>query len=726
MKILLKIFLVYFAFISISNVYSLQKNKYYGRVSDKNSGEPLIGVNVYTEDGKFGTESDADGYFYLEFPTEYSDAHYVIFQYMGYETQKNKLVFNKAQEIMLPPLLLNSPDSVRIVADKFDNDMGLSHQYIQPMKVKNFAAVGDPDIFRYIASQSGVSFTNDVSNKIYIRGMRSDKLFIMFDDFVLYNPYHLVSITSSIDIGAVSTVELYKSLYPVDENGRTGGMLKIYSKKGNSKQYRFDITMSLMSSILRAEGPVPVSKGSFMVSLRRTYIDFLSNLFTDEFPYSFYDGVFKINFNPKKHRIEISGIKSYDFFENSSENSKWSNGAMGVNWKYYYSPRLYFHNSLSFSEYRSSFYQDTLNTLNDINHIALKSNLFYQTGLLNSLFQAGFALHSFNTKFKSDFEDFKLLEDRAKSNQADIFLNIDGDLSQKLKFNCGLSGVYFSSLPNAEILPLFRLSWLISDSLKIAAGYAKKAQFLATVNNEKDDLPPFNIWRTIDENTGAEIARQTSFSIQLLRAQYNFNIEFYYNYLSNIVDFNRHYIDEEDPLFLSNRGESYGLELNFNYFNSYFSSNVNYSLSRTIYSMFNKTYYPSFHRRHKVNININSKSFNGWTFSLHWVFSSGRPYTIKGGYYDLNYFEQSIYYSYPHVSTATYSFDYNSAFYPSYHRLDIHINKKISARFRLFFDIINLYNKKNVLYYEYDPYNGKSNVVTMLPILPNIGFEYKF
>ena len=56
------------------------------------------------------------------------------------------------------------------------------------MSIKNSCAIGDADLFRFLSTQSGVSFTNDISNKIYIRGMGSDKLFVLCDDFVLYNP----------------------------------------------------------------------------------------------------------------------------------------------------------------------------------------------------------------------------------------------------------------------------------------------------------------------------------------------------------------------------------------------------------------------------------------------------------------------------------------------------------------------------------------------------------
>ena len=711
-----------FIYIILTSFVFSRTNNYYGRISDKNSGEPLIGVNIYSEDGKYGTVSDGDGYFYLSVSPQYSDSTFIIFQYIGYETKSIALnALETMHEITMTPRSLYSQDSILVSSTRIENESTLSHQYIQPIMIKKFAAIGDPDLFRYIASQGGISFTNDISNKIYIRGMRSDKLFILFDDFVLYNPYHLVSITSSIDVGAINTIELFKSVYPVNENGRTGGMLKIYTKKGNTKRFRAYLNISLMSSILRLEGPA--AGGSFMVSLRRTYIDFISKLFADEFPYSFYDGIFKINFKPKNNKIEISGIKNYDIFESShNEDSKWSNTALGVNWKYYFSPQLYFHNNLGYSDYASSFYSDSLNTHNSVTDFSFKSNVYYQSNFLNSIINGGFAAHLFNVKFSSDEDYLKILDTSVRTNQFDAFVNLSGNISSKMKFDLGLSAVYFSSLKTIELLPLIRMRYLFSNSFKVAAGYAKKVQYLNTVNNERDYLPPFNIWRVADNTTGAEISRQFSLSGQFSMDNYQLKSELYYNYLPNIIDFNRKYIDNDDPLFLSNNGESYGIELSFNYLNTYFSANINYTLSRTIYSIFDKTYYPSFHRLHKFDINLNSSSYHGWALSLHWTFSSGRPYTISEGYYYLHHFMIA---SQPQSSHHYYS-GYNTAAYPAYQRLDVHVDKKISKKFRLFFDIINVYNHKNVFYYEIDKYSGKKTTVYMLPILPNIGFEYKF
>ena len=218
------------------------------------------------------------------------------------------------------------------------------------------------------------------------------------------------------------------------------------------------------------------------------------------------------------------------------------------------------------------------------------------------------------------------------------------------------------------------------------------------------------------------------------------NTEIYYNYLSKIIDFNRHHLKPTDKKFNKNKGESYGLEASLNYDYKFLSLDVSYSLSKTIYTLEkNKTYYPSFHRLNKLDINLFLKKGNKWRIGVHWVYASGRPFTGTLGFYPVNDFISWAYrlkeenYEIPHpffgYMNAQYEIYYskiNQMHYPDYHRLDLHIERFLSKKIRFYMDIINVYNRRNVLYYDYDIYQNKKKIVRMLPILPSLGISVKF
>ncbi|HGY55930.1 MAG TPA: hypothetical protein ENK44_09520 [Caldithrix abyssi] len=701
-----------------------QKIRIYGQVKDSLTAEPLIGVNIYLCDGKTGTVSDGDGYFYLSFENSQSDTFSVYFQYVGYKT-KEQLISGTTSflDVDLQPVSLELADSISVQANRFRNEIGLSYQSFQPLTVLNSAALGDADIFRFLATQSGISFSDDVSNRIYIRGMRSDKLLILLDDFALYNPYHLVNISSAVDVGSVKNIELYKSVYPVNQAGRTGGMLKLYTKQGNAHHFNLDFDVSLMSTVLRLQGPL--GNASYFISLRRTYLDFLTKLVDEEFPYSFTDGVVNITFKPgKKHKIVLSGIASFDeFLANFKEHSRWSNQAYGFNWKYYPSPRLYFHTNVSYSHFRSSYNTDSLYTNNAINDLSYKTNLYYHFDFLKTTLNAGAAFHSYGISFQSAEELLEILNQDSRVNQYDLFINFNTTLSGRLKADLGLTLSHYLRFTRPQLLPLVRLQYLFSNSFKVATGYARKAQYLFTINNERDILPPFNIWRALDKDTGPEISRQLSFSASLKKPSLDMDLEIYYNFLERIVDYNRKYLNQEDALFLANQGESYGLEANLRYYYTLFDLELHYALSRTIYTMYGKPYYPSFHRLHKFDINLHSKSYKGWSGSLHWVAASGRPYTVTKGYYYLHHYIDMVS---PTVFASPYYSVINSARYPAYHRLDLRINKRFSGHFKLYLNIINVYNQKNIFYYQFNEDKKSASPVYMLPFLPTLGAEFKW
>ncbi len=267
------------------------------------------------------------------------------------------------------------------------------------------------------------------------------------------------------------------------------------------------------------------------------------------------------------------------------------------------------------------------------------------------------------------------------------------------------------------------MQYLFSDNFKIAGGYARKAQYIFTINNERDFLPPFNIWRALNSDTGPEISRQFSFSALFKKPTFDANIEIFYNFLDRIVDYNRKYLNEEDPLFLVNKGESYGLETSIRYFCTYFDLDIHYALSRTIYAMYGNPYYPSFHRLHKFDINLHTRGFSGWSAALHWVISSGRPYTVTKGFYYMHHYVDM---AYPPTTASPYYSVINAARYPLYHRLDLRINKRFGRRFKVYLNIINLYNQKNIFYYEFNEEIKSAEPVYMLPFLPTVGLEYKW
>ncbi len=106
---------------------------------------------------------------------------------------------------------------------------------------------------------------------------------------------------------------------------------------------------------------------------------------------------------------------------------------------------------------------------------------------------------------------------------------------------------------------------------------------------------------------------------------------------------------------------------------------------------------------------------DAWVWGAKWSYHTGSPYT-------------------PVVSTGLYSDGrvkpvygaINSLRVPTYHRLDLRVDRKVSANFTQYFELINAYNRKNVAGYSYSPDYQKREEVYQLPVLISFGLQYSF
>jgi outer membrane receptor protein involved in Fe transport len=108
-----------------------------------------------------------------------------------------------------------------------------------------------------------------------------------------------------------------------------------------------------------------------------------------------------------------------------------------------------------------------------------------------------------------------------------------------------------------------------------------------------------------------------------------------------------------------------------------------------------------------------------WSFSLKGYYGSGFPYTPKTAVKMNGTWEWK-------------SESINSAYLPSYKRIDVRISKDFifaSSTLNIFVDVSNVFNFKNVQYYEYEIPGFSEPVpeeVLLWPIIPNFGIRYKF
>ncbi len=160
------------------------------------------------------------------------------------------------------------------------------------------------------------------------------------------------------------------------------------------------------------------------------------------------------------------------------------------------------------------------------------------------------------------------------------------------------------------------------------------------------------------------------------------------------------------------------------YTNSPIAFTGSYALSWAYKKVDDYLYYPKYDSRHAINFSLEYSLGTGWVASSVWSYSSGLPFTQLNGYYDKIYLTNIFnpWYESGNLNPYLILGDQNLGRLPAYHRLDLSISKTtelIGLKTEIDFSIVNVYNRKNIFYFERD--TGEQ--VNMLPFLLTATFR---
>jgi len=353
-----------------------------GYIQDAATGEKLIGANVFSQNNLTGTVSNSYGFFSISLPAGECS---MFFSYVGYETVELELKLDKDyQEIIeLKPSL--NLEEVVVTADSWNKTIEstqMSSVNINVKDIKNMPAfLGEVDVIKVIQLLPGVQSGTEGASGLYVRGGGADQNLILLDGTPVYNASHLFGFFSVFNVDAINNIELIKGGFPARYGGRLSSVLDISLKEGNMKEFKGSGSLGLISSKLTLEGPIIKDKTSFIVSARRTYLDYLIQPFlrslggmgqSSSQGYFFYDLNAKINHKISyKDRLYLSVYSGSDkfyqkqkpytylydgniFSEESKSSLGWGNVTSALRWNHQYNSKLFSNYTLTYSNYRFS------------------------------------------------------------------------------------------------------------------------------------------------------------------------------------------------------------------------------------------------------------------------------------------------------------------------------------------------------------------------------------
>jgi len=706
------------------NLYA-QGGNLSGFITDQETGEALIGANVFIVETGNGMSTDKNGYYVLQ---KISPGNYILMvSYIGYATLQKEIIFGANESIKMNlELGIEAVEitEVDVSAEKLQrkNNIQLSRVNLSPRIIKAAPALAEPDIFRTIQALPGVLTSNEASTGLVIRGGNTDQNLILLDGITVYNPTHFGGIFSNFLVDAVKEAELIKGGFNAEYGGRLSAVLNVLSREGNRNYFQGKTSISLLSAQTTIEGPF--YNGAWLLSARRTYFDYLlPKILPAETaekipPYYFYDlqGHVFSDLN-EKDRISVSIYRGIDdlIFDNLGLTADWGNNTYSLSFRRVFNEKLVGNFLVASSEFFTNFNlggDDGLNSENKILDQTLSANLtFFQSSDLE--WRTGAQIKQLDFKYLNTFLEDTSFYIGENPIEAGFYTKLKWKGFSRFIIEPGVRYNYYSVYSSTPYIDLrLGAKYLLTDDRYINIALGNYHQFIQTV---QDDYNPtiLDSWLAVDNSIDPAEAQQAVIGYEeYIRDIYKIQIEAYYKTIQNMLTFEdfRSSTDAEvsdekiSDTFTPADGYAYGLELFFQKTIGNLTGWIAYtnSVSRKIMTSQltakEEEYYTNWDRSHVINILGNYTVNQKWELNWKWTWQSGQAFTPILGYYVEKLPGD------PGSTFSTIPGARNSGRYPVYDRLDIGLvrhGKFFGRDMDLFFQIINTYNKKNIFTYIY-------------------------
>lgn len=720
-----------------------------GYVKDDNSGETLIGANVFLSEINRGTVTNAYGFYSLTVP---EGTYTLVGSYLGFNEYSQRITLDQNLKIDIDLVEASEIlEEVVVVGEEVDRNVREIQMSVNKLDIKTIqklpTLLGETEILRSIQLLPGVTSVGEGAAGFNVRGGSIDQNLVLLDEAPVYNSSHLFGFFSVFNPDAVKDVKLYKGGIPARYGGRLSSILDVRMKEGNNRKFVMNGGIGTIFSRLAIEAPIIKDKASFIVAARRSYIDVLAKPFLDDtnsdFSLNFYDLTMKANYRVGDNdQVFLSGYFGRDNFglaDNAGFN--WGNSTSTVRWNHLFNEKLFSNLTFYYSnyDYKINFGNDDVDRFDwdaKIINYSIKPEFSYYLSPSNVLRFGGqsifYEFQPANAVAVTNSIETNISQDKQFSLESNLFIENEIEIEERLKVNYGLrlshfrylgdrfaytygdaelglprpleDATYFdkwetiSSFTNLE--PRLSVKFQMNDKSSVKASYNRTAQYIHLLSNTTASTP-VDIWTPSTNNIVPQMADQVA--VGYFRNFKNNSIEFsgelYYKKMDHLID----YIDGADLILnnflegqiLEGVGRAYGTELMLKKNSGRFSGWASYTLARSerqVLGINNNEWYPSrFDQTHNLSMTAFYELSKRVTLSANFVYNTGTPTTFV-----TTRFEQQGY-----VVPNSDANERNNVRIPDYHRLDLSItidpkpnsNKRWKGQWVI--GVYNVYSRRN-------------------------------
>ncbi|MFZ4621346.1 MAG: TonB-dependent receptor [Bacteroidota bacterium] len=734
-----------------------------GTALDQATRSPLVGANIIVMNTSLGAVTDPDGRFVIKnIPVgNYS----VQFRMLGYGTVTKTDIIIRSQRTTTVNGELSEQtvesDQVVVTAGYFHtND-------VQPVSITSLSAEeirrapgSGGDISRVIMGLPSLAKVNDQSNSLIVRGGSPLENAFFLDGIEIQNINHFPTQGATggpigmVNIDLIDEVNFAAGGFSASHGDKLSSVLQMSMREGNRENFEGQLDLNVMGFGGVVEGPLS-EHGSFLVSVRRSYLDYVVKMFdigTTVAP-KYGDVQAKIVYDVSpQHKLSLVFLGGDDHNDPdrtvAEENDMLFYGnqdiyqnAGGLVWRALWSSDFYSNTSLGVQSTKASedFFETNTGLPMVKNHstqtaVSLRNSNRLRLSDVHSLefgIEAKQLVEHYDNAFGSftsavgDSSPATVNNNKINAAKLGAFITYIVHPFSALTFTVGTRTDYFSYNDRMTVSPRASLSLALSDvtTFNMSSGMFYQNMPLSLLsqdarNKDLRDAYAVHYIAGVDHLLNEE----TKFTAEVYQKEY-------YDFPVDPSDPSLFLVDEmfyrgglyfaHGQLLNSGKARSRGVELT-----------LQKKLAQDLYGLASVTLFRTEYQgadgvwRRRVFDNQMIVSIEGgykpnaeWEFSARWIFAGGTPYTPL----DLtrSAVEKRAVLDPTHI---------NGERYPAYHSLNVRFDKRFhfeNSNLVVYLSAWNVYDQKNVASYFWNEKKGKQDTIYQWNLLPIFGVEYE-
>lgn len=745
-----------------------------GHITDKASGETLIGAGVIT-DG-VGAATNTYGFYTLTIPQGKGVS--LKYSYVGYDDVTLTLDLLRDTTVNVA-LKANSELKEAVVsAQRESGIMATKMSAIEiPMNmIKNTPVLfGEADVLKTIQLMPGVQSGAEGFSGIYVRGGGPDENLLLLDGISLYNAEHMLGLFSIFQPEAVKKVTLYKGSFPARYGGRTSSIIDVRTNDGNLHETHGTVGVGVLCDKFHLEGPIAKGRTAYSISARGMHTFLFDGILrAAKVPanYYFFDMNGKLTHRfSDRDRLFLNAYYGRDIFHFMDEDEyeiaggsneyrkyddkthiRWGNLLTSARWNHVFNGRLFSNATVAFTDYRMRmgyttseksqdtkyFYKYKFDYGSGIRDLTAKIDFDYTPAPRHIIkFGGEYVNHAYipetYTTVEKENDKGQMVTDTTYTNKKEknrlghemsFYIEDDFTIGEWLTLNPGVHLAMFLTSGRTYWSPEPRMSAKVDfgKGVSVKAAYSRMAQYVHLLSSAQITLP-IDLWVPITRNIKPVTADQYSLGLYYNGLPgWEFSVEGYWKDMHNVleykdgVSFMASSQSWEDNVVMGD-GRAYGVEVFIQKTIGKTTGWLGYTLAKSdrVFSnglINNGERYPyRYDRRHNISLVVNQRLGKKWDLSAVWTFATGGTTTIPER-------ESIVMLPDGTFTQIDYAPHRNNYRLPPSHRLNIGVNyhKRLRRGESIWnFGIYNAYNRlnPNFVYYKADTKgNSESSLYT--------------